>query len=204
MDKTMSLTKATSPCWYWSKGLHDAIIISKRMQYFDDYYKSHDRYYNCLELTIDASNALFDSSVSCIKFFNCKEVDPELSIEGKYWVSDEVFMSGNMFTLKIKIISICRQESTYEITFENCHVLRKKCQGDGSLDPDQHCAYRGDDSFHIDRSFPCCFLPIKTFSVRGYVGLLKIYCLGQKVNRPLDIRTSYIPNSLSTSRESSL
>ena len=65
------------PEWYWVRALHDACIVGVEMFEFPfDYNKfiqEKDKYNrNLLTLKIDASSAMFDTSVREIRFFNYK------------------------------------------------------------------------------------------------------------------------------------
>lgn len=118
-------SKASILDWYWSKGLHDAKIINKRISFFPDYYETSRGFYNCIEINVDSSYALFDRSIVSLKFYNCKEKDPELNIEGMYWVNDTVLEQWGRYTLKIEFFSSDRKKHLYEISFEKCIVVRQ-------------------------------------------------------------------------------
>ena len=110
------------PDWYWVRGLHDAQITSRLFLQFE--YAASTQYRNCLELTIDSNNAMFDTSIKAIKFFNCKELTPDIAVESSWWVRDNVDRVDKKYVARIELLSQ-KHTFTYAIRFEHCEVLRE-------------------------------------------------------------------------------
>ena len=76
--------------WYWKNGLHDAEI--KKIQHVDVEYdfslKNPIR--NILIIDLDSRNALFDTSVKSLEFYNYKLIQDIDDIIGFWWIKDEV------------------------------------------------------------------------------------------------------------------
>lgn len=111
------------PSWYWSMGLHDAQIIAKSYYVFDYINHPQTQYRNRIELKLDSTQAMFDTSIKTVKFYNCEEMTPDIDIENMWWVRDTITTDNNKFVAKIKLFS---QKHTYLyiICFEHCEVDR--------------------------------------------------------------------------------
>lgn len=111
------------PEWYWIRGLHDAQILEK--QYINGYKVGiSSRFTNCLELVIDAKQAMFDTTVKSIRFYNYKELTPEVNIANVWWISDNLSYCNGRYVLEIAFRSI-NHVSQYSIRFECCEVTHK-------------------------------------------------------------------------------
>ena len=111
------------PHWHWDKGLHDARIIIKQVYLEtseEDSFSSFHRNYVRIEL--DTSDALFDSSVKSIDFFNYKELSDDNELEGWWWISDDLSFDGQKYLLQIELISELRRK-VYAIRFTDCRVI---------------------------------------------------------------------------------
>ncbi len=122
------------PDWYWANGLHDACIIDvDTFEFPFDYNKyigqksNYDR--NILTLKIDASNALFDTRVKEIRFFNYKILSNNTELEGRqkiWWVSDILTEEKGHYVLEVE----CRdfdsypEDFTFKIKFNRVEVDR--------------------------------------------------------------------------------
>lgn len=111
------------PTWYWKCGLHDARI--KEIQYFElqyDYrHKSPTRNYALI--TIDSSQAMFDTSISAIKFYNYKIVSNNDNLRGFLWKCDSLRKANNKFSLDITLSNL-NVETHFIISFDHCELIR--------------------------------------------------------------------------------
>ena len=99
------------PAWYWVKGLHDAhITLAESFEFPFDYNRftreknRYDR--SCLTLTVDASGAMFDTSVKMIRLFNYRYLPDSPTLEGHgplWWISDRLTRQGDGFMLEIDL-----------------------------------------------------------------------------------------------------
>lgn len=113
------------PDWYWAKGLHDAQITERKYYPPEKLCISGISKYlrNCLEIHLDATQALFDISVKAIRFYNYKELTPDVVIEGSWWVTDAISQIEKKFTLEITCFN-GKCEVCYMIRFEKCEIVR--------------------------------------------------------------------------------
>ncbi len=111
------------PSWYWSGGLHDARIIAKSYYSFDYGNYPKTQYQNCIELKLDLSQAMFDTSIKAVRFYNCREMTPDIDIENLWWIRDDIVMANNKFVAKIELFSQ-KRTCLYIIRFEHCEVER--------------------------------------------------------------------------------
>lgn len=122
------------PAWYWIKGLHDAhITLVESFEFPFDYDRftreknTYDR--NCLTLTVDASGAMFDTSVKAIRLYNYKYLTPETAPEGHgilWWIGDRLTVEGGRFELEIDLYDseAFPEELTVRVRFERAEVER--------------------------------------------------------------------------------
>lgn len=110
------------PEWYWRRGLHDACILCKKYVNRSEISKNH-RITNALELTIDSTQAMFDTSVSAIRFFNYKELTPNINLLNSWWVSDRLSYHDGKYILEISL-RLMNCSIRYDIRFEHCEVVR--------------------------------------------------------------------------------
>jgi hypothetical protein len=125
---------AEPPAWYWVKGLHDAhITLAEAFVFPFDYDRftreknTYDR--NCLTLTVDASGAMFDSSVKAIRLYNYKYVSEGTILEGDktlWWISDRLSDCGDHFELEIDLYDgeAFPEDFTVRIKFDRAEVDR--------------------------------------------------------------------------------
>ena len=122
------------PEWYWSAGLHDACITSIESQEFEINYSrpAENRIKNVLSFSIDASNALFDSAVKEISFFNYKLCTESIDLNGRkrwFWIGDRIRKLDHdyyHYELQIDLRDLDRdpQVFTVVIRFGNAVVIR--------------------------------------------------------------------------------
>ena len=111
------------PNWYWKKGLHDAIIKKISFQTLDYDYTETNPIRNYILLEIDSRNALFDTKVKSIRFYNAKIVS-DSDISGYWWVNDELIYNSNRYILTIYARSK-RASVTTKISFDSADVFRE-------------------------------------------------------------------------------
>lgn len=117
MKRTLYTKSDNNPAWYWSRGLHDAVLTERR------YTPGDGCTPNCLEITLDAQHAMFDTGIRAIRFLNCKELTPDAPLEGSWWVRDSLTQEGKKYTLEIT----CGNKNssfTYAVRFEDCQIIR--------------------------------------------------------------------------------
>ena len=122
------------PAWYWVKGLHDAhITLVESFEFpfdYDRYTREKNPYdRNCLTLTIDASGAMFDTSVKAIRLYNYKYLSPETALEGHgtlWWISDRLTDCGDHFELEIDLYDseAFPEDFTVKVKFDRAEVER--------------------------------------------------------------------------------
>ena len=122
------------PDWYWVKGLHDAhITLAEAFEFPFDYNRftreknSYDR--SCLTLTVDASGAMFDTSVKVIRLYNYKYLSPDAMLEGHgtlWWIGDRLTISDGRFELEIDLYDGegFPKEFTVRVRFDRAEVER--------------------------------------------------------------------------------
>lgn len=111
-----------TPAWYWTRGLHDAIIEDVKFtdtpQVIDGRYRS-----NCLTLYIYAKCAMFDMDVKEIRFYNCGGYEDLLRYKCDWWIYDELSDSNGKYTLAITF-GPKRKERKITLRFTDCEVIR--------------------------------------------------------------------------------
>ena len=119
----MKQTQNNSPEWYWTRGLHDANIISVTKKESD--WNPTD---NCLILKIDCDVALFEADITEIRFYNFKIKTNDFDISllnGGWWLSDEIVTKGDHYLLDLKFETAKCKTKHLEISFRLAEVIRK-------------------------------------------------------------------------------
>ena len=113
------------PEWYWIRGLHDACIIGI-VEYDINRIKEQKWISNEIIITLDASKALWDTSIQSIVFRNAKLIDDGGFVPGKtWWFGDEIEEENNKYQLTICIDKL-KEKGKIIIRFEECVVVRNK------------------------------------------------------------------------------
>lgn len=120
-DQKMNELK-TMPDWYWKKGLHDAHILGE-VVLTRDQLDASGYIANGIELRLDSSMAMFDTEICAIRFFNYKELTPEIPLADSWWTEDTLLKKGNKFLLQLKVLKQ-KQWYVYQLRFEACEVIR--------------------------------------------------------------------------------
>ena len=122
------------PEWYWLNGLHDACIINTEMLEFQfDYNKfieqksNYNR--NLLKLEINSKDAMFDSTVKEVHFYNYKILTTDISLENRkslWWLSDRLTANNDHYVLEIDLhdFNSRPEDFTLKIKFERAEVVR--------------------------------------------------------------------------------
>lgn len=113
------------PDWYWKRGLHDADIKCVAYQQFDCDYTQKNPIRNSITISLDSRNALFDTTIDSIVFYNAKMITNDIDYAGTWWVNDELSFSNNKFHIKIFIESKIKK-SCIQIQFDRAEVIRAK------------------------------------------------------------------------------
>ncbi len=116
------------PDWYWKFGLHDAKILSVIELQLPPDYKSQNLKYNCLEICLDAKNAMFEHDVKKISLFNYKILTPEIDInkmEKPWWIKDFLTqLPNNKYRLEIGIETARGKQKQFIVEFEKAETER--------------------------------------------------------------------------------
>ena len=125
---------ADPPDWYWVTGLHDAhITLAEAFEFPFDYNRftreknAYDR--NCLTVTVDASQAMFDTSVKTIRLYNYKYLTDITPLEERgtlWWISDRLTDCGDHFELEIDLYDgeAFPEDFTVKVKFDRAEVER--------------------------------------------------------------------------------
>lgn len=113
----------TTPPWYWTNGLHDAQITSFDVVKLDYDYTLKNPIRNYLQLNLNSKNALFDTSIKAIRFYNFK-CDNLNEFNKTYWLSDELNKVDGKFILKISLTKLNGEFPDVEIKFDDAEVIR--------------------------------------------------------------------------------
>lgn len=115
--------KDNLPKWYWSKGLHDAKIESYDVVELDYNYKLKNPKRNYLQINVNSKNAMYDTSVVAIKFYNFK-CDNLTDLTNSYWLEDKLNVTNDKFMLNISLTKLNGQFPEIIITFDDAEVIR--------------------------------------------------------------------------------
>ena len=103
--------------------MHDAVIIKKTIVQTPGSIGA-DYFQNYVFLQIDAACALFDTAVTEIIFYNCKELSEDSTLDGWIWKRDELSCEGDKYLLSV-VFRRGMEMKTYRIRFRNCVVHKK-------------------------------------------------------------------------------
>ncbi len=123
------------PYWYWQHGLHDARITDAEKYDFPTDYniyhgKKSNAYKNLLRLRIDASHALYDTTVTEIRFFNYEILSGDIDWQKHrdiWWLGDILTKSGTGYLLEIdlQILDAAPEKISLLIQFDFAEVKKK-------------------------------------------------------------------------------
>ena len=127
-----------APEWYWTRGLHDACIIgAESFEYpfgYDKYRDEKDQYNrNVFTLKINAEDAMFDSKVKEIRFFNYKILSNHIRLQNRkkvWWLADRLSEENSysyynyMLEIDLQDFASSPTEFTFKIKFGWAEVDR--------------------------------------------------------------------------------
>ena len=114
-----------TPDWYWSKGLHDAKILSYQIIELDYDYKQKNPYRNYLEIKLNPTHALMDNKVASIKFYNFKCNNLQ-GLNDAWWMEDELIYNDKKYLLSLTTAKLDGEYPKIEIFFDFAEVERIK------------------------------------------------------------------------------
>ncbi len=106
--------------FYWQKGLHDAEITDCREITFDYDVKEKNPIRNCLELIIDSTHALYDTTIKVIKLYNYKILSELKNPKKIWWKDDKLETKDKNFILTI----YGHSHETFIVKFDKGEVIR--------------------------------------------------------------------------------
>ena len=118
------MAKNKLPEWYWTRGLHDANIISATIRESD-----WDPSDTSLIFKIDCEGALFEIDITEIRFNRFKILTSEFKMEdlqGGWWLYDELTQKGDHYLLELKFDTKKCKTRRLLIRFQNAEVIRAK------------------------------------------------------------------------------
>jgi len=116
--------ESSIPPWYWRRGLHDARILNLHAIDLSDN-RDLPSYYTGVELEIDSSQAMYDTSVAAIRFYNYKILTCDVPLNDCWWISDSLQVKGRKYLLQIDVGNPVGQ-GQFVIRFESCSVRRTR------------------------------------------------------------------------------
>lgn len=115
------MEKSKAPKWYWTRGLHDAKIVSVLKK--ESKWNPED---NCLILKINGDGAMGEANITEIRFYNFKINCGDISLlNDGWWLSDELQEKGNGYFLRIKFETTKCKTKNLEFVFRRAEVDRK-------------------------------------------------------------------------------
>jgi hypothetical protein len=120
---------AQFPDWYWKFGLHDAVILSvSELQLIPDYKEKRPKY-NCLEIELDSTNALYERDIKTIRLYNYKIKTPDMdinSIDKPWWMGDTIKkLDKKRYLLEVEIETARGKRKELAVEFEIPEIERK-------------------------------------------------------------------------------
>ena len=116
------------PEWYWKYGLHDARILSISELELSPDIKYKTNKYDCLEICLDSSSAIYENDISKISLFNYKIKTPDIKISElnkPWWLSDTLTkLSDNNYELEITVEEASVNQVEFCVVFEFAEVQR--------------------------------------------------------------------------------
>ena len=107
--------------WYWTKGLFDAVIQKIEIRDIPYDYTEKNPIRNCLTIYLDSQNAIYDTSIKELRFYNHKLITGDVSITG-WWKNDNLKDENGRFVLTIDIGTM-QHDCILQFSFDNCHVI---------------------------------------------------------------------------------
>ena len=117
------MVKSNISEWYWSRGLHDAKIISATVKESD-----WDDADNCLIFKLDCDGALFEADITEIRLYKFNVLTLGFKMDdfnGGWWIHDEIIPKGNHYVIDLKFDTKKCKTRRVEIRFQKAEVIRK-------------------------------------------------------------------------------
>ena len=119
-----------NPIWYWTRGLHDAMILHVETMDLPYDHTQPKPIRNCLKIYLDSSMAMFDTSVRCIKLLNYKILLDDSAhggyegggIEGCCWMQDILKYENGKYILEITALG--EDDFKFIILFDDAQIER--------------------------------------------------------------------------------
>lgn len=116
------------PEWYWERGLHDANIITvSELQLVPDYKEKYPRF-NCFQIELYCSNAMYERKIKRICLFNYKIKTTDFDINwlnGGWWLSDTITNKGDYYLLDMKFDTAKCKTKHLEVSFKQAEIIRE-------------------------------------------------------------------------------
>ena len=112
------------PEWYWSRGLHDAKIVSVEVKESD--WNPKDNY---LIFRINGHGAMFEQDIKEIRFyeFRFSKIEFDInSLNGAWWLHDEITEKSGEYHLLLEFDDKNCERETIKIIFKTAEVIRRK------------------------------------------------------------------------------
>lgn len=104
------------PDWYWTGGLHDAVVLSVIPRE------------NCLEICLDSTNAMMERNIRKISLFNYKIQTPEVQLSeltNVWWLRDHIqTLSNHRYLLEIIFETGRRKRKSFTVLFKTASIER--------------------------------------------------------------------------------
>ena len=104
------------PDWYWTRGLHDAVVLSVISRE------------NCLEICLDSTNAMLERDIKKISLFNYKIQTPEVTLEdleNTWWQRDNIqTLPNHRYLLEIIFENGKRKRKSFTVLFKTASIER--------------------------------------------------------------------------------
>ena len=111
------MEKNAKPSWYWTNGLHDAVIVDYMLVNLNYSYRERKPKRNYFSLVVDSSNALWTTSIKMIKFYNVKCSPISIDVRGWWWVKDKLEFDITKSKWKLDICVANSRASSLWISF---------------------------------------------------------------------------------------
>ena len=119
-----------TPQWYWTRGLHDALVLGMETRELPYDVTQRDPVRNCMIICLDAAGALFDTTVTAIRLYNYKVLRDESDVGGYgagltdcYRMQDRLRRGQGKWILDITALG--EDDFLYSVRFDFAEVERK-------------------------------------------------------------------------------
>ena len=122
------------PEWYWISGLQDACVVGvESFEFPFDYGRFVGEKNKCdqnlLLLRINSKGALYDNSITEIRFYNYEILSSEIALQCRkniWWLADRLIEDKECYVLEVDFHDYDTEpeEFIFKIRFERAEVLR--------------------------------------------------------------------------------